>query len=81
MLAARVCQYLPPSSTLALIFHQSGDMVPAFQKLLQNWNGRLKGQLQADKSFPTMGRQFHTAFKPTKPSVSYDCTCEACGTL
>ncbi len=61
---------------LGLIFHQSGEMVPAFQRLLPNGHGakapliaKFK-QLHCDKSFPMMRRLFDTVVKPT---VSYSC--------
>ncbi len=62
--------------------HQSGDMVRAFQRLLQNGNGakatliaKFK-RLHCNKSFPMMRRLFDAVVKPT---VSYGC--EVWGTL
>ncbi len=54
----------PSFKYLGQIFHQSGDMVPAFQRLLQNGNGvkatliaKFK-RLHCNKSFPMMRRLF-----------------------
>ncbi len=72
----------PSFKYLGLIFHQSGDMVPAFQRLLQNGNGAKASliakfkHLHCDKSFPMMRRLFDAVVKPT---VSYGC--EVWGTL
>ncbi len=65
-----------------LIFDQSGDMGPAFERLLQNGNGakatliaKFK-RLHCNQSFPMMRRLFDAVVKPT---VSYGC--EVWGTL
>ncbi len=72
----------PSFKYLGLIFQQSGDMVHAFQWLLQNGNGakatliaKFK-RLHCNKSFPMMRRLFDAVVKPT---VSYGC--EVWGTL
>ncbi len=72
-------KYLPVSPSfkyLGLILHQSGGMVPAFQRLLQNGNGakatliaKFK-RLHCNKYFPMMRRLFDAVVKPT---VSYGC--------
>ncbi len=70
---------LPVSASFkfrGLIFHQSGDMVSALQRLLQNGNGAKASliakfkHLHCDKSFPMMRRLFDAVVKPT---VSYGC--------
>ncbi len=72
----------PSFKYLGLIFDQSGDMVPAFKRLLQNGNGakatliaKFK-RLHCNQSFPMMRRLFDAVVKPT---VSYGC--EVWGTL
>ncbi len=72
----------PSFKYLGLIFHQSGNMVPAFQSFLQNGNGAKAAliakfkRLHCNKSFPMMRRLFDAVVKPT---VSYGC--EVWGTL
>ncbi len=72
----------PSIKYLGLIFHQSGDMVRAFQRLLQNGNGvkatlfaKFK-RLHCNKSFPMMRRLFDAVVKPTVSNG-----CEVWGTL
>ncbi len=72
----------PSFKYLGLIFDQSGDMGPAFKRLLQNGNGakatliaKFK-RLHCNQSFPMMRRLFDAVVKPT---VSYGC--EVWGTL
>ncbi len=77
-MTASSSQLMPASAPFTyrgLIFHQSGDMVPAFQRLLQNGN-RAKAsliakfkQLCCNKSFP-MIRRYDAV---VKPKVSYGC--------
>ncbi len=70
---------LPMSASfkyLRLFFHPSGDMVLAFQRLLQNGNGAKASliakckHLHCDKSFPMLRRLFDAV---VKPMVSYGC--------
>ncbi len=69
----------PSFKYLGLIFHQSGDMVPAFQRLLQNGNGAKASliakfkRLHCNRSFPMMRRLFDAVVKPTVSTVSYGC--------
>ncbi len=59
----------PSSKYLGLICHQSGDRVPAFQRLLQNRSGAKASllanfkHLHCDKSFPMMRRLFDAVVK------------------
>ncbi len=69
---------------LGLIFHESGSMTPALERLLQNGNGARSclaakyKQLHCNKSFPMMMRLFD-AICQAHWSVSYGC--EIWGTL
>ncbi len=70
---------------LGLKFYQTGDMVPACQRLLQNEKGAKASliakfkHLHCDKTFPTMRRLFSLFDAVVKPTVSHGC--EVWGTI